>query len=421
MVHVYSEVGRLRSVLVHRPGREVDNMVPSMMDELLYDDILYGDAAREEHDEFRAVLQHLDIEVVEIQDLLREILERGDARAWLIDALVENLSVPEVDRLRATSAYDLAESLVAGDRIDTNREDFGPEELFEIPPIPNWCFQRDPQLVLGDKVAYCSMATPARWRETVLSRAIFKFHPRFRPVYPWIDPILPEVDSPLLLGLRRPAYEGGDILVLSRDVVAVGYSERTNRTGIRQLARALRRGNGPRWLFVVDIPAARSFMHLDTVMTPIDRDLCLVHGPVILPGGDQPAKTYEMDLHGSDDLHARFCGDLLPALARRGVDLDHVLCGGKDPVDQQREQWTDGANAFALAPGVIVLYDRNDRTVEQLSARGFDIVRSTDILEGRVRLDLDHPKRTCILVPSSELSRARGGPHCLTQPLVRDL
>jgi arginine deiminase len=208
--------------------------------------------------------------------------------------------------------------------------------------------------------------------------------------------------------------------VLSGQVVAVGLSERTNRRGVRRLARALaRRDAAPRWLVVVQVPRRRAYMHLDTLITPVDRDACLVYPPVVLSHGTEHAQVWEIDLH-DPDLRFREAPPLLDSLARRGVDLQPIPCGGTDPVDQQREQWTDGSNALALAPGVITIYDRNRGTAEELARHGFRVVAADDLLLGREEIDLDDGGRVCILLPSHELSRARGGPHCLSHPLERD-
>lgn len=160
-------------------------------------------------------------------------------------------------------------------------------------------------------------------------------------------------------------------------------------------------------------------MHLDTLFTPVDHDACLIYAPVILREGIESAQIYECDLHASQPRPV-LKGDLLTELRRHGLDLEPISCGGADYVAQQREQWTDGANCLALAPGVIALYDRNLRTADELSRHGFDIVRAKDILLGDTELDLDRAGRTCILLSSHEISRARGGPHCLTHPLLRD-
>jgi len=177
--------------------------------------------------------------------------------------------------------------------------------------------------------------------------------------------------------------------------------------------------NGPRYLMAVDLPNRRAYMHLDTVFTPADHNAALVYPPVITGTGSEAARTYEIDLHAASPEPVER-GALLPALAARGVDFEPIACGGASPLAQQREQWTDGANTLALAPGVITLYDRNVATAEELSRHGFRIVNAKDVLLGRQEVSLDEPERVCLLLESHEISRARGGPHCLSHPLVRD-
>ncbi len=446
-VRVDSEVGRLRRVLVHEPGPEVDQMVPSMMEVLLFDDILYGDRAREEHRIFRQVLERLGVEVIEALDLLEGALEVDEGRRWL-EARVRPHLLPEFqERLGAMTPREAAEALVGGVRRFGVTPARSPDDLFGIRPLPNWCFQRDTQVVLGDAVLFSAMASPARYREAVLARAIFRFHPILAPA-PLLAEIAPDEEADEAEGRSGafppqpsapdgdssasdgdlsaphgdlPTLEGGDVLVLSPDIIAVGRSERTSLQGVARLVEALRkREGGPRWLFQVELPRERAFMHLDTLFTPVDRAAALVFSPIILPGSPASARVVEYDLHSASAPEPVVRDDLLSALDRRGLALEPIPCGGDDPMDQQREQWTDGANVLALAPGVVVLYDRNVRTAEELARRGFRIVKAADLLEGRARVRLEGEGRACILVPSGELSRARGGPHCLTHPLIRD-
>ena len=417
MLRVHSEIGRLRRVLVHEPGPEVDRMVPSMMEELLFDDILFGDAAREEHRRLRRLLQLLGVEVVEAGGLLAETLALDDARAWLLDVLRPGLLPGVRERLEDLGGEELARVLLAGIRRDEIGGPCVSDSLYALPPLPNWCFQRDPQIVAGGGVIFSAMATPARWREALLARVVFRFHPGLRPAWT-VDPLEPEAGRALFLGLHRPRLEGGDVLVLSPDVLAVGLSERTNTVAVEILVRALSRiEEGPRWLVLLRLPARRAYMHLDTVFTQVDRDAALLHEPVI--AGPDPAPAALVDLRDGD-LTPRPAGTFLEALRTVGIELEPIPCGGPDPVEQQREQWTDGANAVAVAPGIVTLYDRNVRTAEELDRRGFAVVHADDVLLGREEIPAGGGKRYCILLSSHEISRARGGPHCLTHPLLRD-
>jgi arginine deiminase len=420
MVRVNSEIGRLRRVLVHEPGPEVDCMVPSMMEELLFDDILFGEGARDEHRRFRRLMQLLGVEVLEVNELLTEALADEEARAWLWAILQHE--APRELRTAAppATAGETVATAVGGRLADPGGGGIEVEDLFHLPPLPNWCFQRDPQVVLGCGVVFSAMATAARWREGILTRCLFHFHPRLADTPVILDPLQPIGERGHLLGPHRPRLEGGDVLVLSPEVVAVGISERTNSAAVELLAAALaRRPDGPRWLVVVLVPHRRAYMHLDTVFTPLDRDAALVFEPVICGSGPQAAESYEIDLH-SDDLAPRPSGTLLAALAVHDLEYEPIACGGVDPVAQLREQWTDGANALALAPGTAVLYDRNLATAEELDRRGFRVVAADDVLLGREEVGLDRGGRVCLLLESHEISRARGGPHCLTHPLERD-
>lgn len=424
MVRVTSEVGRLRRALVHEPGAEVDLMVPGMMEQLLFDDILYGDRAREEHARLRRVLQMLGVDVVDASQLLAESLHNDDARRWVIESLLGGLTRSRREKFASVSPERLAAALVTGIRSSETEAIGGihADELFEISPLPNYCFQRDPQIVMHDSVLIGSMASPARQAETLLSRTIFKHHPSLDETEVLMDPLGDNSEPLDLADPTRPTLEGGDVLVFSKEIVAVGLSERTNRAGVRRLARNLARmKDGPRWLVVVDLPRRRAYMHLDTLITAVDVNLCLVHAPVILPGGVERASVSRIDLT-DEDLHWEPANDLLTTLGELGLPMEPIPCGGNDAVAQQREQWTDGANAFAVSPGVIFLFDRNLRTAQELARRDFEVVEAEQLLLGQRELDMDdsRPNRICILLKSHEISRARGGPHCLIHPLVRD-
>ena len=324
-------------------------------------------------------------------------------------------------RLRDLTAEELAHALIAGIEKPAGEAAQSSSELYWLPPVPNYFFQRDPLVVVGDRAIRGSMATPARAREPLLSGYVFQHHPRFaRPDGAfWFQEFSAEFGPAISYARMRPTLEGGDVLVLREDLLAIGYSERTEKTTIERLAETLKARRSPvQRLFLVAIPPARATMHLDTVFTMISREECLVYGPMILPGGAEEADVYECDL-SRRTLAWTSEKDLLSVLKARGLDLAPVRCGGNDPIAERREQWTDGANAFALAPGIILLYDRNVRTADELSRAGYRIVEEADLLLGREELN-PRAGKCVVRLAAHELSRARGGPRCMAMPLVRE-
>lgn len=415
-LNVTSEVGRLKTVLIHLPGREIDLMVPPMMNQLLFDDILYGQVAREEHRRFQQLIRFVADEIVELQDLLEEVFEDDEVKSHIVRDLAKrnHLGRRLVRRLLDQPAATLADTLISG--IPDESEESGDLPKFDIDPVPNLFFMRDPQIVIGSGVVISSMATRARRRESLLSKYVFEHHKRFQGQDPfWVD--FMETESKKR---NVPTLEGGDILVARRDVLLIGLTERTNNAGIKTLLQALQESeSGVRTVLIVELPKQRSFMHLDTVFTFTSRNECLIYPPVMLPGGSQAAKVVKADL---TKRHIEYSAQksVLAALKKLRFDLDPIYCGGKRAVDQQREQWTDGANAFALAPGIILMYERNVRTAEELASHGYHIIYEDDLLLGRVEMETWTDKKYALQIPGHELSRARGGPRCMTMPLERE-
>ena len=282
---------------------------------------------------------------------------------------------------------------------------------------------RDPASVLGDGYSLNSMATWAREREPLILGHIFRHHPRLRHLTEqdlWFDQVGPllrdEIKAPVSL-------EGGDILVLSPKVLAVGCSERTQADAIHLLAESLRAHRAGHedsfdFLLMVLMPKKRSAMHLDTIFTRIAEDECLVYPPYFTPGSRELLNVTAIDLR-HPELRMETRPDLLKVLRGLGIDLRPISCGGSDPILQQREQWTDGANAFCLAPGVITSYGRNIATGEALAQAGYRVVTASQVLTD-ASLNLLDGRKYLVQIEASELSRARGGPRCMTMPLSRE-
>lgn len=423
---VFSETARLKQVVVHKPGPEVDLMVPGMMEKLLFDDILYGDHARREHGQFRQVLARVADEVLDIQDLFVEALQEPGVKLAFVEDLRRLVGLPDetCNFLRDMQPAETACSVIGGVPWDDMPGHTSWEEEFDyrIRPNPNLLFMRDPASVIGDGYSVNSMATWAREREPLILSYVFRHHPRLRHHTDhdkWFDQVTPlvrgEIKAPVSL-------EGGDILVLSHKVLAVGCSERTSADAIHLLAESLRahRAEDPAsfdHLLMVLMPKKRSAMHLDTIFTRTSEDECLVYPPYFMEGSRELLNVTAIDLRHAE-LRMSTQSSLLKSLKAVGIDLKPIFCGGDDPILQQREQWTDGANAFCLAPGVITSYGRNIATAEALDRAGYRVLAAEAVLADP-DLDLLDGAKYLVQLEAGELSRARGGPRCMTMPLSR--
>jgi arginine deiminase len=371
------------------------------------------------------VLARVADEVLDIQDLFIESLAEEGVKLAFIEDFRRLVDMPDAhcDLLRGLPPESLARSLITGipwgdDQAHANWQ----KKTFDyrVRPIPNLLFMRDPAAVVGNGYNINFMATWAREREPLILSYVFRHHPRLRHLKE-SDRLFDQV-TPLVSGrIRLPqSLEGGDTLVLSDKVLAVGCSERSSADAIHMLAESLRQarhgGAGFETLLMVLMPKVRSAMHLDTVFTRISEGECLIYPPFFTD------RRFLLNVVKFDLRHAHLRTvmepSLLQALRATGIDLEPIRCGGANPILQQREQWTDGANAFALAPGVILLYKRNLATADELAAAGYRMVDAAELIRDP-GIDLLDGRKHAILLDSAELSRARGGPRCMTMPLAR--
>jgi arginine deiminase len=402
---VRSETDHLRQVIVHTPGEEMDMVSPLDREALLFEDILFLSHARKEHELMCAVFDKVigaEDGVLQITTLLRDAFEKEDARFDFVEQLCEasqgaNLQAFEAD-LKRLSGQELFHFALTG---------ASPLRI-EARPVPNLLFMRDLAAVVGDHIVLSHAATSARARESIIINVVMHHHPAFAA----------QRDHIIKLP-RGVTFEGGDLLVASSDTVVVGSSERTSFGGLISVAKALFARTAIEHVVMVSLPHDRSCMHLDTVFTFGAPDECVVFPPLIGLNGLNNVVTFSRG-DGPESLRTRTWDTLQQALSHHlGHDMSFIPCGGSDPLSQRREQWTDGANLFAVAPGVVLGYDRNERTFAEMAARGYRVVTAEGFLSFYESSDFAPGEKMAIKLDGYELSRGRGGPRCMTMPICR--
>lgn len=402
-IHVYSEIGKLKTVMLHRPGKELENLAPDILHRMLIDDIPYLKIAQEEHDAFAHVLRQQGIKVLYLEDLLAESLTDEKVRRAFLDQLLDESSIKKQDPLhqlllnylQELPTKEMVKTVIAGIRksaihnstpsLADLAED--PDYPFYLDPMPNVYFTRDQQAAIGSGMTINRMTFRARRRESLFMETILKNHPDFKnatiPV--WRD------------RYHHGRLEGGDELVLNNHVLAVGISQRTSATAITDLAHNLFDHSSYDTILAIKIPHNHAMMHLDTVFTMINYNQFTVHPFILDKAGKIDIYVLQPDDHNGVKITEK--NDLVQVLKENLhlSELDLIPTGG-DPIAAPREQWNDGSNTLAIAPGEVVTYDRNYVSN--------DLLRKHGIIVHEIR--------------SSELSRGRGGPRCMSCPLIRE-
>jgi arginine deiminase len=409
-INVNSEIGEIEGVIIHTPGPEVENMTPQNAERALYSDILNLSVASNEYSQFKKVLKKLT-NVFEVSDLLKTVLSDEKSKKKLISTICKNEDVENIyDDLLEKSPDRLATELIEGVPIakNSNLTNFLSESRYQLQPLHNFFFTRDASISINEKVIIGKLANKVREREAIIMEAIFNCTNIFET-----ETINPSINTKI----ENITIEGGDILIARHDIILVGTGARTTTHGIDYLIEKFKELKRDMNIIVQVLPKEpESFIHLDMVFTLLDNDKCLVYPPVIF--NQHAFETVHISLKNGKVQKINEQKNLLSALSKLGMKIDPINCGGnKDEWTQEREQWHSGANFFAVGPGRILGYSRNEYTIEEINKNGFEVLKAKDIISNKVKLEKYN--KYLITIEGAELARGGGGCRCMTMPVSR--
>jgi len=408
-VDVRSEIGKLEGVILHTPGNEIENMTPENAERALYSDILNLSVASKEYAQLSGVLNKI-CKTYQVNDLLTAILSNEKVKDSLVKKICKNENCFEIeDYLMAQSEQELARSFIEGVIMKKDSlTNFMSKERYVLRPLHNFFYMRDAAISCIDQVLIGRMASRVRERESIIMEAIFDYHTKFNT-----KTVIPDgrekSDSNITI-------EGGDVLIVRDDIMLIGIGARTTTQGVDFVLDKLKERGEKKHIIVQELPLApESFIHLDMVFTLLDKDMCMVYEPVILRPNRFQTVHIKVD---NGKVCIKNVDNILVALKSLGIDLKPIYCGGdNDAWIQEREQWHSGANFFGLAPGKIIGYSRNVYTIDALNKNGFEVVKASEIISGKV--DFNTLGKSVVTIEGSELARGGGGARCMTMPICR--